>query len=257
MNETYRLLRTENGFSITELMIAASVAIFISVGVGMIITQQQDVENTTLLQTNLDAGHSLLIQKVRNVAGLKTAFGLTAGNEACFGKLGSGCAALIVPSADFLPPMVTGGEDHQDMCVDPPKCFVISNVRYQTNCSTSRCETIKLTVTTGPSTAATASGRYAKTRTTEITMPGFMFASKTGINFTCGSSTATVPKVIDYKTLNMSCGLAVLGTPVPCPSNFPMTYFDDTSRTCQSAVNTACPNGVNRAGIFSGQSTCT
>jgi hypothetical protein len=240
-------------------MIAASVAIFVSIGVGLIIVQQQDVENTTLLQSNLDTSHSLMIQKVRNIAGLKTAFGLAAdGNNPCFGKSGGGgCAALILPATNPLPPMDAADVTHHDVCVDPPKCYVISNVTYTTSCTVTRCDSITLSVQTSPSTTATSRGQYAKLRKTDITIPGFMFANKMGINFACGASTATLPQTIDYKTLDMSCGPASLGTPVPCANSMPLTYFDDTSKICQSSVTVSCPNGVNRAGIFSGQSGCT
>lgn len=238
-------------------MIAAGVAIFVTVGVGMIIVQQQDVDNTTLLQSNLDIAHSLSIQKVRRIDGLKYALGITPANEVCFGKRNDSatCAALNVPSPAHLPPLESGGDAHTDFCVDPPKCLVKLNVTYTTSCTTERCESVQLDIKTEPSGDAIARGLVAKARTTTVVIPGFMFSNKTAIDFTCGSNVAQIPKSIDYKLLRMSCGAASIGTPVPCVGT-QMINFTDTTKTCYPGASNNCPTGMKTFGILPGQATC-
>jgi hypothetical protein len=270
-----KVLKSQFGMSLTEVIAAAGVASVVALGSAALITETRTIANQGDFQNNLDTRHNLNMQKLKNIAlvleqvradraipgivigtnpTLPTYGSVSIANNCFTGGRGAGCAAFNTAWTPL--PDLMNGDGLNGLAGDR---LIFFETRYQLECGADRCEKISVLLVTRGSTEADCGncgvsaerrGLRAKVRRTEVNIPVAFFADKRSIDFDCADAAGRILTRVNYKDLDTVCDAYPAGT--SCAGVMPPTGYGGGVPSCYAAVNQNCAKGVRTASASAG-----
>jgi hypothetical protein len=260
----------QKGYSILELLIAASLTAVVGLGAAFVVNRTQQVAVFSNLQNDIDRTHYLNLQIARNVANIQTLYRLSDPTTPNLNLMyclqmdsqelpvGTNCNDGVInkswtiptetPPSGFptLPALSTGLAQ-----------YIKSLITVTPNCNTTGCSSITIEVATTYAPPGQSNTLGYQKRESRAILPNFLFVPNAKIDYTKCQIAGEILIGIDYANQRAICQQITspaIGSQTP--GGLPMSIFDSGSGAFQTVANPSCADGFAAGGLFSGDSLC-